>query len=157
MTAVVDEAIARARTELCSPRQWFNSAQASDYMSIEPGTLSLLRQRKSGPPYSGKNKLIRYRKTDLDKYLASRPRAAMTNEHLDAIKQRAVEIIRTECPNHRSLSALKRMGPHSARLDIGVAVSRACDRLGNSRGLNNWHFNLVVKAIYRGIHSGAIA
>jgi hypothetical protein len=60
---------------LSAPRTWFNSAQASDYMSIEPGTLSLMRQRKQGPPYTGSLKLIRYKRSDLDKYLASRPRA----------------------------------------------------------------------------------
>jgi hypothetical protein len=39
-------------------------------MSLDVGTMSWLRSRKAGPAYTGHRKQIRYRRCDLDAYLA---------------------------------------------------------------------------------------
>jgi hypothetical protein len=80
LTTFGRELIAEAKAELCAPRVWFNNAQAADYLSIGPGTLSQMRSRGEGPKWTGSGKLTRYKRTDIDLYLANLPRAGGDDE-----------------------------------------------------------------------------
>jgi len=55
---------------LPAPRTGSTRAGA-EYMSLDVGTLSLLRSRKTGASHTGVRKQIRYKRSDLDAYLAS--------------------------------------------------------------------------------------
>lgn len=44
--------------------------QAASYLQISPKKLELDRHKGTGPPYAKMGRLVRYRKVDLDEYLA---------------------------------------------------------------------------------------
>lgn len=55
-------------------REYVDNREAARLMSITPDTLSLMRARGEGPPWSGSRKMVRYAVRDINKWLAALPR-----------------------------------------------------------------------------------
>jgi excisionase family DNA binding protein len=52
---------------------------ASDLLGVEPRTLEGWRLRGGGPPYVKVGRLVRYRRADLDRWVAERTRASTSD------------------------------------------------------------------------------
>lgn len=50
----------------------FNNVEAAEYLGLKAATLNKWRVHGEGPPFLKVGRLIRYRKSDLDAYLANR-------------------------------------------------------------------------------------
>lgn len=48
---------------------FYNTRQAADYLSLQPGTLEIWRFYRKGPKYLKFGRAIRYRQSDLDNYI----------------------------------------------------------------------------------------
>lgn len=55
---------------IATPPDLLNDPQAAAYLSVEPRTLRLWRQTRGLPHLKITAKVVRYRRTDLDRWLA---------------------------------------------------------------------------------------
>ena len=70
LRAIKDEIVAAAREEM-PPAEYFDTHQTAAYLSVTRKQLEHLRRAGGGPAYSKWGRLVRYRRTDLDAYMAS--------------------------------------------------------------------------------------
>ena len=57
---------------LAGPRELLTDAQAAEYLAVQSRTLRLWRHTRGLPHIRISNRVLRYRKTDLDAWLARR-------------------------------------------------------------------------------------
>lgn len=68
---VMDAAVAQARAELPAPA-WLDTHAASAYLSVTRKQMEHWRSAGGGPPFSKLGRLVRYRRSDLDEFMAAR-------------------------------------------------------------------------------------
>lgn len=79
ITALIREAVreavaqALAATQQPQPeREYFNTEEASAYLGLSKFQLEIWRSQGGGPPYIKLSRLVRYKKSDLDAWMAAR-------------------------------------------------------------------------------------
>lgn len=65
----------------CQPTDILNTPEAASYLKLAPATLARKRIKGGGPIYYKLGKSVRYRRADLDTYLAGR----MTRSTSDSV------------------------------------------------------------------------
>lgn len=55
-----------------SPAEWMSRAEAAEYLGVTVRTLAQWAWRKEGPRYAKYGNVTRYRRADLDAFVASR-------------------------------------------------------------------------------------
>lgn len=76
MTAEAVEKVVRRAIQdalITVSSDWLDTTSAAAYCSCHPITLVKLRAQNRGPVWHGRGKWIRYKRTDLDTFLASGP------------------------------------------------------------------------------------
>lgn len=69
----VREAVAQTAAALQQPqREYLNSEEASAYLGLSKVQLEIWRSQGDGPPYIKLSRLVRYKKSDLDSWMAAR-------------------------------------------------------------------------------------
>jgi Helix-turn-helix domain len=63
-------AVAEAIKEISPIKEWFDTYEAAAYTGFSPELFESWRHKGEGPPYSQPSRRVRYKRSDLDEWLA---------------------------------------------------------------------------------------